>query len=261
MIKITLRKFILFSVLGLGATAHAAMLNLVTEPAHKTIGGKRFVAVKKDDLVTFTVSPEKTIDTLTWTFDGGTEEGPSSPNGPHMVRYGENAEGLINEVKFTSKRTVSGETCETKDKVTCQVLVPKITFDYSRGVEVVSGKINWSDPPGHPWGAGKFDPPSGKKSFLANLWIQINGIGKTPFIPNCSGPCNTVVPVFPAGEGLDNVSGIIIVKVEIPDGKRLKIKHRVVGKISSPSPAGGAASITLKQKEDSAPLGAVRGRQ
>jgi len=265
MIKITLRKFVLFSVFSLGATAHALMLNLVTEPEFKTIGaspGERFVAVKKGDMVKFTVSPEKTIDTLTWTFDGGRiDKGGGSGTGPQFVYYEGAAENQINKVWFYAERedTDTHETCTTKKKVTCQVLVPKITFDYLRGGS--SGRINWSDPAGHPWGNGHFYPPPSKNPFFARLWINISGIGRAPRIwepaywrLTASGPCNSLDPreVVPQ-VGLDNSAGLVFAKVEIPGEKKLKIKTRIAGDIQgefSFNETEPIVLVNLRKKDD-----------
>jgi len=166
----------LFSVFSFGAITHAANLNLVTTPAHKTIGDHRFVAVKKGKVVEFKATPDakKPIkeEDLDWKFDGGTPS-TGKGNGPHCITYGDDAENQVNKVFFSAKRedTETKETCTTKEKVTCQVLVPKITFDYSRGVhfkgltKVGIGGTYWSDPPNNQWGNGQFTPPSVRQPF------------------------------------------------------------------------------------------------
>lgn len=118
------------------AQSGAGSLQLSTDPQHPIYshveGEKtmRYVYVKREDSVSFSANPTKTLTSLNWTFENG-DPGNGSGNGPHQIAYKENdqrqAWGKVNAVKFTSERTdENNQNCVTTDKITCRVIVPKI---------------------------------------------------------------------------------------------------------------------------------------
>lgn len=108
-----------------GSTVSAADLNLSTNPAFETINSKRYVFVKKDGSVAFSVSPSKSPVSLTWTFVNG-DLGSKTGNGPHTIFYRTSALGKSSPVKFSSSRTdEEGNNCVTTNKTTCRVVVPQ----------------------------------------------------------------------------------------------------------------------------------------
>ncbi len=107
------------------SAANAAGLNLSTNPAFETINSKRYVFVKKDDSVSFSVSPSKSPVSLSWTFVNG-DPGSKTGNGPHTIFYRSPALGKSSQVKFSSSRTdEDGNNCVTSSKTTCRVVVPQ----------------------------------------------------------------------------------------------------------------------------------------
>lgn len=118
------------------AQSGAGSLQLSTDAQHPIFshveGEKtmRFVYVKREDSVSFSADPTKTLTSLNWTFENG-DPGTGNGNGPHQIAYKENAQkqswGKVNAVKFTSKRTdENNQNCVTTDKITCRVIIPKI---------------------------------------------------------------------------------------------------------------------------------------
>lgn len=107
------------------SAANTAELNLSTNPAFETINSKRYVFVKKDDSVSFSVSPSKSPVSLSWTFANG-DPGSKTGNGPHTIFYRSPALGKSSPVKFSSSRTdEDGNNCVTTSKTTCRVVVPQ----------------------------------------------------------------------------------------------------------------------------------------
>jgi hypothetical protein len=114
----------------------AKSLGLVTEPAYENIEGaasNRTVIIPGGTSVTFSISSESKSTLsgngayLKWEFENGI---PNKPTGvdAKVITYGTNAVGKENMVKFSTYREDDGE-CKTDDKVTCSVIVPKITVE------------------------------------------------------------------------------------------------------------------------------------
>jgi len=117
---ISIASFLLPNILN------AATLGLTTDPAFLTIDDKRYVFTKPDEPVSFESSTDSGT-TLSWTFDEGSP-GTASGDGPHLITYDDSAFEKVNEVKFTTSRTVDNVSCETNDKRTCAVIIPQVGF-------------------------------------------------------------------------------------------------------------------------------------
>lgn len=140
--KFTFTIFACFTM-SLATEILAADLNLSTNPLFETIGGKRYVIIKKDESVTFSASPSKTLDSLSWSFANG-DPGTGTGNGPIAVTYAEMAVGKANAVKFTSSRTDEDDNnCVTTSKTTCQVIVPKVEYKQTGGSGSMTGKTDY----------------------------------------------------------------------------------------------------------------------
>lgn len=106
--------------------AKALDLNLSTNPAFDTIGGKRYVIISKGDTVTFTATTDESVYYLSWVFENGTP-GSGSTDDPAPVTYNESAEGKENAVKFTTKRYDENDNhCVTENGKACTVIVGAI---------------------------------------------------------------------------------------------------------------------------------------
>lgn len=97
--------------------------------------------IKKDESVTFSASPSKALDSLSWSFANG-NPATGSGNGPHVVEYAQIAVGKSNAVTFTATRTDEDDNnCTTTNKTTCQVVVPQIEYKQTAGGGALTGKI------------------------------------------------------------------------------------------------------------------------
>jgi hypothetical protein len=122
-------------LLGAFATIHFAStpaqgleLNLVaqTSPTPEVINNKRYVIISKGEQVSFRATTHPSVYFLSWSFENGSPP-TGSANGPHLVTYGEDAEGKENIVRFTTKRRDENDTlCVTSNKRTCAVIVGAI---------------------------------------------------------------------------------------------------------------------------------------
>lgn len=116
-----------FATLLVSPPAHGLELNLVaqTSPTPEVINNKRYVIISKGEQVSFKATTDPSVYFLSWSFENGSPP-TGSANGPHLVTYGEDAEGKENIVRFTTKRRDENDTlCVTSNKRTCAVIVPK----------------------------------------------------------------------------------------------------------------------------------------